>query len=184
MMLENATYPRRREETLSEPRVLYLRREIFEVLRCSGERLLRLAGLPAPIVEIADPRPDLPQFAGQPDLLGESFGLSQPSYGTFGIAFPLAEDCQGAKVGHPIPPVRLCALGESQDLLSGEVFVPSTQERLDFAVEVETEQRVEEHANLVRPLGVGVGVLPILRQGGQHAKPGVGKHLVVSYLHR
>ncbi len=51
MILEHATYPRRREETLPEPSVLYLCREIFEDLRCSGERLARLAGLPAPLVE-------------------------------------------------------------------------------------------------------------------------------------
>src|SRR5918997_3621081 len=184
VVLENATYPRRREETLPEPRVPYPRREILEDLRCSGERLPRLLGLPAPLVQLADLHPDLPQFAWQTDLLGESFGLSQLGYGTLGIAFPLAEDRKGAKVGHPIPPVRLRALGESADLLSGEFFVPSSQERLDFAVEVEAEQRVEEHANLVSPPGVDVGVLPVLREGGQHAIPGVGKHPVVSYLHR
>ena len=53
-MLEYATYPRRREETLPEPRVLYPRREIFEGLRCSGERLVRLAGLPAPLIKLAN----------------------------------------------------------------------------------------------------------------------------------
>src|SRR5918998_782584 len=173
MMFEHATYPRRREETLPEPRVLYLRRKIFEDLRCFGERLPRLADLPAPLVELADPGPYLPQFAWHPDLFGESFGFSQPTQGSFGVAFPIVQDRQGAKVGHPIPPVRLCALGEAADLLSGEVFVPSAHERLDLAVEVEAEQRVEEHVNLVRPLGVGVGVLPILRQGGQYAIPGV-----------
>ena len=46
MMLEHAKYPRRREETLPEPFVLYPRREIFEDLRCSGKRLLRLADQP------------------------------------------------------------------------------------------------------------------------------------------
>src|SRR3712207_4174912 len=161
MMLEHATYPRRREETLLEPRVLYPRCEIFEDLRCSGERLLRLAGLPAPLVELADPASDLPQFAWQPNLLGESFGFSQPTQGSLGVAFPLVKDRQGVKVGHPIPPVRLCAFGEAADLLSGEAFVPSAQERLDLVVEVAAEHRDEEHANLVRPLGVGVGVLPI-----------------------
>ncbi len=73
MMLEHATYPRRREETLPEPRVLYPRREIFEDLRCSGERLLRLAGLPAPLVELADPRLHLPQFVWRPDLRSASY---------------------------------------------------------------------------------------------------------------
>src|ERR687893_469963 len=97
-MLEHATYPRRREESLPEPCVLYPRREISEDLRRSGERLVRLAGLPAPLVELADPRPHLPKFAWQPDLLGESFGFSQPTYGSLIIAFPLVQDRQGAKV--------------------------------------------------------------------------------------
>src|ERR671916_1755213 len=139
MMLEHAKYPRRREKTLPEPFVLYPRREIFEDMRRSGERLVRLAGLPAPLVDLADPRPDLPEFARQPYLLGEGFGFSQPTQGSFGVAFPLAQDRQGAKVGHLIPPVRLCALGEAAGLLSGEGFVPSAQERLDLAVEVEAE---------------------------------------------
>ena len=69
-MLEHATYPRRREETLPEPRLLYPRREIFEDLRCSGERLPRLLGLPAPLVQLADPALDLPKFPRQSDLLG------------------------------------------------------------------------------------------------------------------
>ncbi len=76
MMLEHATHPRRREETLPEPCVLYPRREIFEDPRCSGERLVRLFDLPAPLVELADPASDLPEFAWQPDLLDESFGFS------------------------------------------------------------------------------------------------------------
>src|ERR671916_3283739 len=152
MMLEHATYPGRREETLPEARVLYPRREILEDLRRSGERLVRLASLPAPLVELADPRPDLPQFAWQPDLLGESFGFSEPTQCTFGVAFPLVKDRQGAKVGHQIPPVHLCAFGEAADLLSGEVFVPSVQKRLDLAVEGYAENRGEEHPNLVRPL--------------------------------
>jgi hypothetical protein len=45
-MLEQATYPRRRVETLPDPRVLYPRRELFEDLRRSGERLARFADLP------------------------------------------------------------------------------------------------------------------------------------------
>src|SRR5215203_54236 len=125
-------------------------------MRRLGERLLSLANLPAPLVELADLHPHLPQFARQPDLLGESFGLSQPIQGSFSVACPLLEDREGAKVGYPIPPVRLCAFGEAADLLSGEVFVPSAQERLDLAVEVDAEQRVEERADLVGPLGVGV----------------------------
>src|SRR5215212_9897 len=102
-VVENTAHPRRREETLPEPCVLYPHREIFEDLRCSGERLLRFAGLPATLVDLADPASDLPQFARQPDLLGESFGFSQPTQGSFGVAFPLAEDCQGAQVIYPIP---------------------------------------------------------------------------------
>ena len=61
-MLEHATYPGRREETLPEPHVFYPRCEIFEDMRCSGERLLRLGDLPAPLVELADPALDLPEF--------------------------------------------------------------------------------------------------------------------------
>ena len=76
MMLEHATYPMRRDETLPESFVLYPRREIFEDLRCPGERLVRLACLPTPLVEFADPCPHLPQFARQPDLLGKTFGFS------------------------------------------------------------------------------------------------------------
>src|SRR5919112_2297440 len=116
MMLEHATYPRRREETLPEPRIFYPRRQIFEDLRCPGERLVRLAGLPTPLVEFADPCPHLPQFARQPDLLGEGFGFSQPTQGSFGVAFPLAQDRQGAKVRHPIPPAVSCAFGEASCL--------------------------------------------------------------------
>src|SRR5918998_3932328 len=129
-MLEHTTYPRRREEPLPELFVLYLRRQILEDLRRSGERLVRLFGLPAPFMKLANPGSHLPQFAWQPDLLGESFGLSQPTQGSFDVAFPLAQDRQGAKVGHLIPPVRLCALGEAAGLLSGEGFVPPPQERL------------------------------------------------------
>src|ERR671921_120135 len=98
MTFEHAAYPRRREETLPEPFVLYPRREILEGPRRSGERLPRLADLPASLVELADPRPDLPKFAGQPDLLGEGFGFSQPDQGSLGVAFPLAQSRQGAKV--------------------------------------------------------------------------------------
>src|ERR671917_322917 len=163
MMLEHATYPRRREETLPEPFVLYPRREIFEDMRRSGERLVRLAGLPAPLVDLADPRPDLPEFARQPYLLGEGFGFSQPTQGSFGVAFPLAQNRQGAKVGHPIPLVNLGALGKTVRLCSGGFFVPSPQKRLDLVVEVDAEKRVKEHANLARPPGMGVGVLPVLR---------------------
>src|SRR5918998_2881925 len=104
-------------------------------MRCSGERLLRLADLLTPLLEFADFRPDLPQFARQPDLLCECFGLSQPTQGTFVVAFPLVKDPQGAKVSHPISPVGLCAFGEAADLLSGEFFVPPAQERLDPVVE-------------------------------------------------
>src|SRR5436190_2216930 len=106
MMLEHATYPSRREEIFPEPRVLYPRCEIFEDLHGSGERLLGLAGLLAPLVNLADPASDLPQLARQSDLLCESFGFSQPTQGPVGAAFPLAEDCQGAQVRYPIPLVN------------------------------------------------------------------------------
>ena len=119
MTFEHAAYPRRREETLPEPVVLYPRRETFEDMRRSGERLVRLAGLPAPLVDLADPRPDLPEFARQPYLLGEGFGFSQPTQGSFGVAFPLAQDRQGAKVRHPIPPAVSCAFGEASCLFLG-----------------------------------------------------------------
>src|ERR671910_2539475 len=112
-MLEHATYPRRREEPLPEPFVLDHRREIFEDLRRSGERPLRLVGLPATLVKLADPRLDLPKFARQPDLLGEGLGFSQPTQSPFGVTFPLAQDRHGAKVRHPIPPVVWCAFGEA-----------------------------------------------------------------------
>ena len=69
-MLEHAMYPRRREETLPKPRVLYTRGQIFEDLLCSGERLLRLAGLPAPLVKITNFALDLPDFPWHSDLLG------------------------------------------------------------------------------------------------------------------
>ncbi len=70
MMLEHATYPRRREKTLPEPFLLYLRREISQGLRCLRERLVRLVNLPTPLVDLADPASDLPKFARQSDLSG------------------------------------------------------------------------------------------------------------------
>jgi hypothetical protein len=98
MMLEHATYPRRREEPLPEPFVLDLRRQISQGPRCSEERLLRLADLPAALVELADPRLDLPQFAWQADLLGKRFDFVQVTYRPFRVAFPLAQDRKGTKV--------------------------------------------------------------------------------------
>src|SRR5215212_6190806 len=160
MRLEHATYPRRREETLPEPRVLYPRRQILEDLRGSGERLVRLVDLPAPLVQLTDPASDLPQFVWQPDLLGESFGFSQPTQGSLGVAFPLVEERQGAKVGHPIPPVVSCAFGEASYLFSGEVFISPAQQRLDLVVKKETELRLEEGAEFVCLSGMGVGILP------------------------
>ena len=125
MMLEHATYPRRREETLPEPRVIYLRREIPQGLRRSGERPLRLTGLPAPLVQLADTASDLPQFARQPHLLGEGFGFSQPIQCSCGLAFPLVKDRQRAQAGHPVPFVHLGVVGETAHLFSGESLVSS-----------------------------------------------------------
>src|SRR5918997_5153903 len=175
MMLEHATYPRSREETLPEPRVLYPRREHSQGLRRPGEHLSRLLGLPAPLVKIADPALDLPKFPRLPDLLGERFGFAQVIYRPFRVAFPFAQDRKGAKIGHPIPLVRPGALGETAHLLSGESFVPSSQQRFDLVVEVDAEHRVEKHAHLLSYPGVRVGVLPVLRESGQHAKSGVGE---------
>src|SRR5918997_579423 len=127
MMLEHTSYPRRREETLPELRVLYPRRQISQGLPRSDERLPPLATLPAALVELAHPAPDLPKFARGPDLLGERFGFAQVLYRTFHVAFPVAQDRKGAKVGHPIPLVRPCALSETAHLFSGESFVPSSQ---------------------------------------------------------
>src|ERR687893_1470182 len=123
MMLEHATYPRSREETLPEPSVLYPRREHSQGLRRPGEHLSRLLGLPAPLVKIADPALDLPKFPRRPDLLGERFGFAQVIYRPFRVAFPFAQDRKGAKVGHPIPFVRPCAFGKASHLFLGEPVI-------------------------------------------------------------
>ena len=102
--------------------------------RRSRVRLLRLADLPTPLLQLARPR----------DLLGEGFGLAQANYRSSGV--PLVKDRQGAQVRHTIPSVRLCALGEAAYLFSGEVLVPFPQQRLDLVVYVDAEQRVEERA--------------------------------------
>src|SRR5919202_6413117 len=175
MAHEHAAHLRRREETLPKLIVPYLFREHSQVLLRSGERCARLAGLPTPLMEPADPTLDLPQFARQSDLLGESFGFVQLAYRSFQLAFPLAQDRQGAKVGHPIPLVNLGALGETVRLFPGGFFVSSPQKRLDLVVEVDAEERVEEHADLTRPPGMGVGVLPVLGEGGYYGQSGVEK---------
>ncbi len=92
MMLEHATYPRRREETFPEPFVLYPRREIFEDMRRSEERLVRLAGLPVALEEFAEPASNLPQFTRRSALLDESFGLAESTNSPHRIAPPLVKN--------------------------------------------------------------------------------------------
>ena len=136
---EHATHPRCRKETFPELFVLDLRCEISQGLRCPGERRPRLLSLPASLAELADPAPDLPQFAGWSDLLSECFGFTQAIYRSFRVAFPFAQDRQRAQVRHPISLIRPCAIGETTHLLSGESFVPSSQQRFDLVVEVDAE---------------------------------------------
>ena len=52
VVLDHATHPRRREETFPEPFVFDLRRQISQGLRCSGERLVRLVGLPTSLTNL------------------------------------------------------------------------------------------------------------------------------------
>ena len=147
-MPEHPADPRRRKKTLPQSFILDLPGKRSQRLRRSGINLPRLAGLPAPLVDLADPRPYLPEFPWQPDLLGERFGFVQVIHRPFRVTFPHFQNRQRAKVGHPVPPVRLRAPDEAARLFAGESFVPSPQERLDPVVEVDAEQRVEERAHL------------------------------------
>jgi hypothetical protein len=67
---EHVTYLRCREEALPELFVPDLLRKHSQGLRRPRERLPRLPVLPAPLVKLADPALDLPEFLGQSDLLG------------------------------------------------------------------------------------------------------------------
>src|SRR3712207_2551967 len=100
-------------------------------------------------------------------------------YCPFGVTFPLAQDRQGAQVGYPFPLVNLGALGETVDLFSGASLVScSSQQRFDLMTKVEAVQRIEGGPALVCPLGVGVSLLPVLREGCHFAQSVGGPRLV------
>jgi hypothetical protein len=67
---EHAAYLRRRKESLPKLFIPDLLGELSQGLRRSGERCARFFDLPTPLVKLADPALDLPEFPRQPDLLG------------------------------------------------------------------------------------------------------------------
>jgi hypothetical protein len=66
---EHAAHLRCREEILLQLIVPHLFREPSQGLHRSGEHRARLADLPKPLMEPADPALDLPQFPRQSNLL-------------------------------------------------------------------------------------------------------------------
>src|ERR671919_637137 len=100
-------------------------------------------------------------------------------YSLIGVAFELAQECQGAQVGYTITLVNLGALGETVYLFSGASLVPSSKQRFDLVLEVETVQHIEGDPALVCPLGVGVSLVPIPRESCYRTEPDGGEHLVL-----
>jgi hypothetical protein len=59
------------------------------------------------------------------------------------VALELAKDRHGAKVGYTFPPVRPRSVGETSHHFSSASLVPSTQQRLDLKMEVESVKHIE-----------------------------------------
>src|SRR5919199_6838446 len=95
----------------------------------------------------------------------------QVLYRPLRVTFELAEDRQGAQVGYPFPLVNLAALGVLAHLFSGASLVSFSQQRFDLVMEGDTTQHIQGNSALVCPLGVGVGLLPVLREGSHRTEP-------------
>ena len=69
--------------------------------------------------------------------------------------------------------------GETSDHFSSASLVPSTQQRLDLVMEVESVKHIEGGTCFVCSPDMGVSLLPIFGEGLHGAQAGRGKRLVL-----